>query len=162
MIFIPHIASLIALVVAVLLAPIQKWQGFLAKYMKRSIKTIVVIVLIILTIITIPNTESADNDISPDTTLSSTEQTTVPTTEPSTESTPEPSTEPTTEPNTESTTEPTNDISQDYVLNTSSMKFHYPSCGSADDIKEDNREEYHGTREELISKGYKPCGKCHP
>ena len=49
-----------------------------------------------------------------------------------------------------------------YVLNTSSRKFHYPSCGSAARISEKNRSEFYGNREELISKGYSPCGNCDP
>lgn len=51
---------------------------------------------------------------------------------------------------------------RDYVVNTSTKKFHYPSCSSADDIKDENRWDYHGTREELIDSGYVPCKRCHP
>ena len=50
----------------------------------------------------------------------------------------------------------------DYVLNTSSKKFHLPDCPSVDSMSEKNRQEYHGTREELIAQGYEPCGSCHP
>lgn len=50
----------------------------------------------------------------------------------------------------------------DYVLNTSSKKFHRPDCPSVDSMSEKNRQEYHGTREELIAQGYEPCGSCHP
>lgn len=50
----------------------------------------------------------------------------------------------------------------DYVLNTSSKKFHRPDCSSVDSISEKNRQEYHGTREELIAQGYEPCGSCNP
>lgn len=50
----------------------------------------------------------------------------------------------------------------DYVLNTSSKKFHLPDCPSVDSISEKNRQEYHGTREELIAQGYEPCGSCNP
>ena len=49
-----------------------------------------------------------------------------------------------------------------YVLNTSSMKFHMPDCDSVDDMSARNREEYTGTRDELIARGYEPCGGCHP
>ena len=34
----------------------------------------------------------------------------------------------------------------DYVLNTSSKKFHRPDCSSVDSMSEKNRQEYHGTR----------------
>ncbi len=50
----------------------------------------------------------------------------------------------------------------EYVLNINSMKFHYPTCGSGKMISEKNREYYFGVREELIQKGYSPCGNCHP
>lgn len=49
-----------------------------------------------------------------------------------------------------------------YVLNTRSRKFHLPDCDSVEDIHEHNREEYTGTRDELIARGYEPCGGCHP
>lgn len=50
----------------------------------------------------------------------------------------------------------------DYVLNTSSMKFHSPDCTYAESIKDGNRQEFNGTREELIEDGYSPCGTCKP
>ena len=49
-----------------------------------------------------------------------------------------------------------------YVLNTSSKKFHDPDCGSAGKISASNKEYYTGTAEELIAKGYEPCGNCKP
>lgn len=49
-----------------------------------------------------------------------------------------------------------------YVLNRNRRKFHLPTCPSVDDIKESNRKNFYGTREELIEDGYSPCGKCHP
>jgi len=51
---------------------------------------------------------------------------------------------------------------QTYLLNTNSYKFHDPSCSSVADIDESNRQEYHGSREGLISQGYTPCGRCKP
>lgn len=50
----------------------------------------------------------------------------------------------------------------DYVLNTNTMKFHLPSCSSVDDIKASNRQDYHGSREDLIAQGYDPCKRCYP
>lgn len=50
----------------------------------------------------------------------------------------------------------------DYVINIASDKFHLPSCGSVSDMKETNKEEFRGTRQELINKGYSPCGNCKP
>lgn len=52
--------------------------------------------------------------------------------------------------------------SQEYVLNTKSMKFHRPTCSSVDDIADDNKQEATATRDELISKGYSPCKQCNP
>lgn len=50
----------------------------------------------------------------------------------------------------------------DYVLNTNTMKFHRPSCSSADDIKASNRQDYRGSMEDLIAQGYDPCKRCYP
>lgn len=51
---------------------------------------------------------------------------------------------------------------QTYILNVNSKKFHLPSCSGAASIKEDNREEYTGTRQALIDQGYDPCKTCNP
>lgn len=51
---------------------------------------------------------------------------------------------------------------QTYVLNTNTLKFHYPSCSSVSDMKESNKWVYEGTREEILEMGYSPCGRCHP
>ena len=59
-------------------------------------------------------------------------------------------------------TDPPADNGRDYVVNTNTKKFHYPSCSSADDIKDSNRWEYHGTRDDLIGMGYVPCKRCDP
>ena len=49
-----------------------------------------------------------------------------------------------------------------YVLNTNTKKFHDPSCSSLSKMKESNKQSFTGTRQELIDKGYSPCGKCNP
>ena len=51
---------------------------------------------------------------------------------------------------------------QRYVLNTSSKRFHLPSCSSVVDMKESNRQDYKGPRKLLIAQGYQPCGNCNP
>ena len=51
---------------------------------------------------------------------------------------------------------------QTYILNKNTHKFHRPDCSGAADIKEKNREEFTGTREEVIKQGYQPCTKCKP
>ncbi len=50
----------------------------------------------------------------------------------------------------------------DYVINIASDKFHLPHCSGVSSMKATNREEFRGTREELMQKGYKPCGTCNP
>ena len=54
------------------------------------------------------------------------------------------------------------EVSKDYVLNTSSMKYHEPGCSSVEDIAENNRKDYTGTAKELRDMGYAPCGRCDP
>lgn len=49
-----------------------------------------------------------------------------------------------------------------YVLNTSSMKFHSPSCSSVKDIKTENRSDFTGTRDEVLAMGYEACKRCNP
>lgn len=49
-----------------------------------------------------------------------------------------------------------------YILNTNTHKFHNPSCSSVDDMKEANKQEYVGNREDLLNQGYDPCGRCKP
>ena len=53
-------------------------------------------------------------------------------------------------------------VELDYVLNTNTKKFHKSDCKSVADIKDKNKQSYHGSREELINRGYDPCGRCHP
>lgn len=55
-----------------------------------------------------------------------------------------------------------NDVVKSYVLNTNSHKFHRPDCTGISDMKESARQNYKGTRENLIAQGYAPCGKCKP
>lgn len=49
-----------------------------------------------------------------------------------------------------------------YVLNTSSGRFHYPDCSGVSDMAEHNKQVVQSTREELINRGFKPCGNCKP
>ena len=49
-----------------------------------------------------------------------------------------------------------------YVLNTNTGRFHYPDCRSVGDIKPKNREDVEATREELLDRGFIPCGNCNP
>lgn len=49
-----------------------------------------------------------------------------------------------------------------YILNTNTKKIHYPSCSSVDQMKEKNKQATGLSKEELISQGYSPCGRCKP
>lgn len=50
----------------------------------------------------------------------------------------------------------------EYILNTNTKKFHYPSCSSVKQMKASNKKEYTGSRDDLIDQGYDPCKKCNP
>ena len=47
----------------------------------------------------------------------------------------------------------------DYVINTSTKKYHKPTCHYANSK---NTEEYKGEKSELENQGYTPCGVCKP
>lgn len=50
----------------------------------------------------------------------------------------------------------------EYILNTNTKKFHYPSCSSVKQMKASNKKEYTGSRDDLITQRYDPCKKCNP
>ena len=50
----------------------------------------------------------------------------------------------------------------DYVLNKNTKKFHYTWCRSVKQMKDSNKKYFTGTRQEVIDKGYSPCGNCNP
>lgn len=50
----------------------------------------------------------------------------------------------------------------DYIVNTKSKKIHIPDCASVKDIREVNRQSYHGYLSNLINGGFKPCKSCNP
>lgn len=49
-----------------------------------------------------------------------------------------------------------------YILNTKNSKFHLSNCSGVSQMSEKNKEEFTGTREELIQQGYEPCQRCNP
>lgn len=49
-----------------------------------------------------------------------------------------------------------------YVLNTSTKKFHYPTCSSAGDMNPKNRRDVSLSRDEIIAQGFVPCKRCNP
>lgn len=50
----------------------------------------------------------------------------------------------------------------DYVLNTKSLKIHTPDCPSAEKITNQNRQDYHGNINDLLTDGYTTCKQCNP
>lgn len=49
-----------------------------------------------------------------------------------------------------------------YVLNTNTKKFHKLTCRDIGKMKDKNKQEYTGVREDIISQGYAPCKHCNP
>lgn len=49
-----------------------------------------------------------------------------------------------------------------YVLNTSTMKFHNPTCNDVARIARQNYAESNLSRDEIMRNGYSPCGHCNP
>lgn len=52
--------------------------------------------------------------------------------------------------------------STNYVLNTKTLKFHFPTCRDVKKIAPQNYNTFNGTRDEAINSGYLPCGHCNP
>lgn len=51
--------------------------------------------------------------------------------------------------------------SSSYIGNSETGKFHAPGCGDVDKMDPANKVSF-SSREEAISRGYSPCGHCHP
>lgn len=49
-----------------------------------------------------------------------------------------------------------------YVINKNTGKFHKPTCPGVQDIKPENREDFYGTKQELLDQKYTICGICKP
>ncbi len=84
-----------------------------------------------------------------------------PTATPKATATPKPAAKPTATPKAKPSATPAS-ARKKYVLNTSTMKFHYPSCSEVSRITEENKKNTTTTRESLIEQGYTPCQKCNP
>lgn len=143
-------AAAAAIIAAVLYIPIPEWQKILTRILKKSTRLILAAIFAAITAAL-----CAYLYISSGVTISAGENSgaypvlhAVPTSIP----TPEP------------TPTPTPDINapQDYVLNTSRMKFHYPDCASVSDMAEHNKSFVTQPRQALIDEGYTPCGRCKP
>lgn len=55
--------------------------------------------------------------------------------------------------------QPSTDAEKAYIGNLNSKKFHRPDCSS---LPEEQNSIFFATREEAVSQGYEPCGRCHP
>jgi len=53
-------------------------------------------------------------------------------------------------------------ITNTYVINSNTGKFHKPSCSSVKQMKEKNKKYFTCTRDEMIIWGYSPCQRCNP
>ncbi|MCI8494615.1 MAG: MBL fold metallo-hydrolase [Lachnospiraceae bacterium] len=60
------------------------------------------------------------------------------------------------------TNETESDSEAGYVINSSTEKFHLPSCSSVNQMKKEHRKNSTSSRQELVEAGYKPCGNCNP
>ena len=60
------------------------------------------------------------------------------------------------------TPEEERDTEDSYVLNTNTHKFHRPGWDSVTDMKDKNKIVTEESRDEIIRKGYEPCGRCKP
>lgn len=49
-----------------------------------------------------------------------------------------------------------------YILNTATKRFHTAQCGQGMNTKQENREVFTGSREQLLAEGYTPAGCCDP
>ena len=61
---------------------------------------------------------------------------------------------------TDSSTAAVDTASAHYVLNTSSKKYHDPSCSAVGKMSEKNRRDFTGTQAELEKEGYTPHTSC--
>ena len=57
---------------------------------------------------------------------------------------------------------PDTPVGTTYILNINTHKFHYPSCSSVGRMSNANKQEYTGSRDEIIAQGYSPCANCNP
>ncbi len=95
------------------------------------------------------------------TTLAATTTTTIVTETPTEPPTPAPTSPPTDPPPPPEPVQPVI-AESDYVLNTSTMKAHYPYCRDVDKIDPENRWDYYGTVEDIQAMDYSSCGHCYP
>lgn len=62
----------------------------------------------------------------------------------------------------EYTTTTDENITDTYIVNLNTKKFHKPSCSSISQMSKKNKKQYKGKRSSLINNGYEPCKNCNP
>lgn len=128
---------------------------------KTAVTAIIIAIIVIfggLFAIGSRNKDKTDNSAD----IANTSTTSITTTTPTETTTTENTTTTQTDTTTTAKNTTTNDSKYDYVLNTSTMKFHSPSCSSVGDIQPQNRKDVHTTSDDLKAQGYEPCGRCNP
>lgn len=136
---IPETVGFVALAAAALLLPVDRWQDLVSRFIPGWLKVVVIVVLAVMTFVMGPF--AGLKDMLP----SFPETETVEQTERAGQ-----------------TTDADASEKKEYILNTSSKKFHTPDCSSAVDMKEENKKVCTDTREALIGQGYEPCSRCDP
>lgn len=174
--YMPSLYGLLCLLVAAALLPIDAWQDHLrAKLKKGWIKTALTCLLIFAAFMSIPTaategqialassaaaqTASSFSNADASSLLTSPSSSALAASAPTAAAAPSPSPAPASAPTQEPAAQPKG---TDYIINTNTGKFHYPSCSSVDKMKESNKWYFTGTRDEVLARGYAPCQRCDP
>lgn len=174
----PHISGFIAFFAAALILPIPRWQKWMDRIIKKEQKIFVAAVLAFLTFVMLPSSETLEaSEVFPEVIIASSETGNMANRAPASSSEPQrPSSEPAVSSSSaisdvleaeipvSSASSPADsaETSQNYILNTNTKKFHYLHCSSVNKMKEANKAEFSGAREDVIASGYEPCGRCDP
>ena len=168
--FFPSAASLIFLLVALLAAPIRPLKKVLSQlHLSGAKSTLIAVALFAAAVFAAPTDSSAAENSTalPDDPASTVSQVYENERKPS--ELPSPAAKPDSSPTEEEpaaapaapqVSAPAEEV--EYILNTSTMKFHKPTCSSVSKIAAHNNQGYIGTRDDVLSRGYEPCGQCHP
>ncbi len=171
----PGLSGFLGLAGAVFCLPAVRWQDLLNSRINRVIRAGIIIVMLAACVMLTPSADTVKNTLPADDAANSamTGTTDISSAGPMPDHSAEAADEPAVIPAAETTgipavtpAEPQADentyAEYSYILNTSSKRFHHPSCPSVAQMKDINKKEYHGIRDTLIEDGYKPCGNCEP
>lgn len=165
--YLPSFASVLALVVAVLLAPIKKWQRFLRGFVNKRFKNIVATVLAVLTILAAPSGETTEQEMPIGEMSATVEEVESPTNEDvyvtaetdeiTTASTTAPTTMPTTAPAAVPTTQTTEGEKEEVMVWVSKSGSKYHSKSSCSNMKNPSQISLDTAK----SRGLGACSKCY-